>query len=128
MPWCKSAGKLVIGPGSVISPNCVVYGTGEGGVEIGARVECGPGVGIFASRTDYHRGPGYHLFAPVLIGDEAIIFANAVIGPGVSIGRNAVVAAGSVVTRDVPTGALVGGSPARVIAENVRDEKGSCLE
>ena len=38
---------------------------------------------------------------------------------GVTIGDGAVVAAGSVVTKDVPQGALVGGNPAKVIRENV---------
>ncbi len=34
---------------------------------------------------------------------------------GVKIGSNAVVAAGSVVTKDVPDGAIVGGNPVRII-------------
>lgn len=42
------------------------------------------------------------------------IGAGAVILPGIEIGEEAFVAAGSVVTRDVPAGALVMGSPARV--------------
>jgi acetyltransferase-like isoleucine patch superfamily enzyme len=57
--------------------------------------------------------------APVLIGDRVWIGTGATILPGTSIGENAVVAAGSVVTADVPGGVVVGGNPARIIAEDV---------
>ncbi|MFT3834794.1 MAG: DapH/DapD/GlmU-related protein [Micropruina sp.] len=53
--------------------------------------------------------------APVVIGNNAWIGSNATILPGVTIGNGAVVAAASVVTRDVPAGTVVVGSPARVI-------------
>lgn len=52
---------------------------------------------------------------PVRIQREAWIGTGAIILSGVTIGEGAVVAAGSVVTRDVPAGAIVGGNPARVI-------------
>ena len=45
---------------------------------------------------------------------------NIIINPGVKIGEGAVVFAGSVVTKDVPPLALVGGNPAKVI--RYRDE------
>lgn len=51
--------------------------------------------------------------APVTFARGCYIGACATILPGVSIGEGAVVAAGSVVTRDVPAGAVVGGVPAR---------------
>jgi acetyltransferase-like isoleucine patch superfamily enzyme len=43
----------------------------------------------------------------------AVIGINATILPGLEIGAGARVGAGSVVTRDVPPGVLVYGSPAR---------------
>lgn len=51
----------------------------------------------------------------VRIGSNVMIGANSTILPGVTIGDNAVVAAGSVVHRDVPPNAFVGGNPLREI-------------
>ncbi|MBN2396500.1 MAG: acyltransferase [Candidatus Atribacteria bacterium] len=104
-----------MGDNSVISPNCVIYGCGEGGVHIGKYFDCAPGVGIFSSRTDYFKGPRNHIFKPVYVGDNVTIFANAVINPGVTIEDNAVIAACSVVTQDVPKYSFVAGSPAKII-------------
>ncbi|HXG48013.1 MAG TPA: DapH/DapD/GlmU-related protein [Methylomirabilota bacterium] len=55
--------------------------------------------------------------APVTIGDDVWIGLNAIILPGVTIGDGSVVAAGSVVTKDVPPRVVVGGNPARIIAD-----------
>lgn len=51
----------------------------------------------------------------VLIDDDVWIGFGATILSGVHIGQGAVVAAGSVVTKDVPPYAIVGGVPAKVI-------------
>jgi len=52
---------------------------------------------------------------PTLIKHGASIGSNATILCGVTVGENAIVGAGSVVTRDVPPGTVVAGSPARII-------------
>ena len=39
--------------------------------------------------------------------------------PGVTVGEGSVVASNATVTRDVPPHSLVGGSPAKVIKENI---------
>lgn len=51
----------------------------------------------------------------VVIGDEVMIGANSTILPGVTIGDGALVSAGTLVHKDVPAGAFVGGNPMRVI-------------
>jgi acetyltransferase-like isoleucine patch superfamily enzyme len=51
----------------------------------------------------------------VIIGDEVMIGANTTILPGVVIGDRAIVSAGTLVHKDVPPGAFVGGNPMRII-------------
>ncbi|MDM5311825.1 acyltransferase [Peribacillus frigoritolerans] len=51
----------------------------------------------------------------VVIGDEVLIGANSTILPGLSIGNGATVSAGTLVHKDVPEGAFVGGNPMKII-------------
>ncbi|MBI2759424.1 MAG: N-acetyltransferase [Chloroflexi bacterium] len=52
---------------------------------------------------------------PTFIKRGASIGSNATILCGVTVGERAIVGAGSVVTRDVPSGAVVAGNPARIL-------------
>lgn len=54
--------------------------------------------------------------APIVIGKNVWIGANATITPGVTIGDHAIVGAGAVVTKDVPKNCVVGGVPARILS------------
>jgi acetyltransferase-like isoleucine patch superfamily enzyme len=49
-----------------------------------------------------------------ILEDQVVIGANAIVMPGIKVGAGSAVAAGSIVTRDVPSGVLVLGSPARI--------------
>ncbi|MNE86632.1 Virginiamycin A acetyltransferase [compost metagenome] len=58
----------------------------------------------------------------VRIGSNVMIGANTTILPGVTIGDHAVVAAGSLVHKDVPAHAFVGGNPMREIRKNIHSD------
>lgn len=51
----------------------------------------------------------------VHIGDEVMIGANSTILPGVTIGNGAIISAATLVHKDVPAGAFVGGNPMKII-------------
>ncbi len=66
-------------------------------------------------RNEWRRGP-------VIIGRDVTIGANCTILPGVVIGDGAVVSAMSLVNKDVPPGAVVGGVPARPLKTYTHSE------
>lgn len=66
---------------------------------------------------------GEYRLGDVRIGSHVMIGANCTILPGVTIGDHAVVAAGTVVHRDVPAYAMVGGNPMRILRADVRVAK-----
>lgn len=61
--------------------------------------------------------------APIHIGKNVWIGANAVVLPGVTIGDGAVIAAGAIVTKDVPANTIVGGIPAKKMKDIPQYEK-----
>jgi maltose O-acetyltransferase len=77
----------------------------------------------FRNRDVPMRNQGASKEQPIEIGDDVWIGARAIVMPGVKIGEGAIIAAGSVVTKNVESYNIVGGSPATVI--KIRPE---CVE
>lgn len=59
---------------------------------------------------------------PPVIGNDVWIGTHSVIFKGIHIGDGAIIAAGSIVTKDVPPYAIVGGTPAKLIKYRFEDE------
>jgi acetyltransferase-like isoleucine patch superfamily enzyme len=62
-------------------------------------------------------------YKPIEIQDDVWIGARAIILDGVTIGQGAIVAANSVVTKDVPPYAIVGGIPAKILKYRFEEER-----
>ena len=91
---------------------------GSGEVWIGDDVLIGPHARFYTPNHPLNpevRAEGWEIGLPIRIEDKVWLGGSVVVCPGVTIGSGAVVAAGSVVTKDVPPGAIVAGNPARVV-------------
>jgi acetyltransferase-like isoleucine patch superfamily enzyme len=109
---------LVIGNNVGIAQNCFIQVRGK--VIIGNNVIFGPGVSVFSEnhnfsdRNKYINEQGV-VRKGVIIQDGVWIASGSIILDGTKIGSNSIIAAGSVVCKDVPPFAIVGGVPAKII-------------
>lgn len=85
-------------------------------IEIGNDVTMSIRVTLMAHDASTKKQIGYTRIGRIRIGNGVFIGANTTILPGVAIGDGAVIGAGSVVTHDIPAGAVAAGVPARVIS------------
>ena len=111
-------GSLVIGSHTIFGHHVTI------GVKESVIIGCDCLIAEMVSIRDHDHG--FHddtkpmreqepLVGAVVINDGVWIGSKATITRGVNIGRGAIVGANSVVTHDVPAGAIVGGNPAQVI-------------
>lgn len=111
-----TSGTLRTGADCSINPYCVVRGV----VRLGDGVRVGAHTSILGFNHTFS-DPDQPVFRQpltsrgIVIGSDVWIGSHVVVLDGVAIGSGAVVGAGAVVTKDVPSGAVVVGNPARVV-------------
>lgn len=108
VPW-----HLDVGDEAGIGDRAILYSLGA--ITIGKRATISQHAHLCAGSHDF-RDPAMPLLKPpIVIGDDAWICADAFIGPEVDVGSRAVVGARAVAMRDVPSGAVVAGNPAKIV-------------
>lgn len=113
--WIYAPWNLKIGDGVTIGGGVRVYSVD--GISFGHRCVVSQGAHLCTASHDY-RSSGFDLVtAPIKIGDDGWVAADAFVGPGVIVGPGAVVAARAVVTRSVLGRHVVAGNPARLVSE-----------
>lgn len=91
-----------------------------GGVTIGKYFHTGKGLTIFSTNHNYESNKSIPydkkiIEKSVIIEDFVWCGANVTIVPGITVGEGVVIGAGSVVTKNVPKYAVIGGNPAKIL-------------
>jgi putative colanic acid biosynthesis acetyltransferase WcaF len=113
--WVWAPWNLEMGARSCLGPCANCYSAAKVVLEADSVVS--QGAHLCTASHDF-RDPDFSLVTgPIVIGEGAWVATEAFIGPGVEIGAGAVVGARSVVTRDVASGRVLVGNPARDVGE-----------
>ncbi len=116
----RNAQNISFGKNVRITMNCCIWAEHNSKILFGDNILVGPGVKMFCGNhgtklCDIPMTYQERVESDIIIEDDVWIGANSVITSGVNIGKGSIVAAGSVVTKNIPNNAIVGGVPAKVI-------------
>lgn len=116
---CDYGNNITIGDRTYMNFDTIILDCAK--VTIGEDCLFGPGCKIITAThpMDYkiRKNFGKELAKEIKIGNDCFFGAGCIILPGVTIGNNVVVGAGSVVTKDVPSGIVVCGNPAKYLKD-----------
>jgi maltose O-acetyltransferase len=106
--------NISIGNGNIFNKGVMLDGR-NGKLTIGDHVDIAQETNIWTLEHDIHDDHFKDVGGDVTIEDHVWIASRVTVLPGVTIGKGAVIAAGSVVTKDVPSMAIMAGVPAKQI-------------
>jgi acetyltransferase-like isoleucine patch superfamily enzyme len=109
--YSKLKGKIKIGQNVFISDFCHVCTL----VEIGDNTRICRCVDIVSGIPERFQKGRKDFEVPTIIGKNVYLGHQAIVYAGVKVGDNAIVYHGAVVQKDVPSGAIVKGNPAKVV-------------
>lgn len=84
-------------------------------IEIGDNVTLAPRVHILCHDASTKTFLNYTKIGKVKIGNNVFIGAESVVLPNVTIGNDVIIGANSTITKDIPSGVVAAGNPAKVI-------------
>ena len=119
--WRLRRAKMDIGENTKISLRANLDMTNPRGIHIG------DGTLIAFNAVIFSHDLSRHFHTHTYVGRNCFIGAQAIVMPGVKIGDQCIVGAGSVVTKDVPTGSIVGGNPAKILRSGIRTQEWGIL-
>jgi maltose O-acetyltransferase len=115
---CDYGSQITIGARTFINYDCVMLDGAP--IAIGSHCQIAPRVQLLTATHPIDPEPrrrGWEYAKPIAIGDNVWLGGGAIVCPGVTIGDDTVVGAGAVVTRDLPSGVVAAGVPARALRE-----------
>lgn len=115
---CTQPGGITVGSNTMLSWDVVVMDSNAHSLDRNVRENDADDwrIGVEQGRMGTYKTWYDVVSAPVVIGDGVWIGFGALIMKGVTIGDGAVIASHSVVTKDVPPYAVVGGNPAKILS------------
>jgi len=112
-------GTVKIGENNVIQPRCQ-FSAYKGPIEIASGAQIAPNCAFYS--YDHSFAPGEPIGRQplktkggILVEEDAWLGFGVIVLDGVRIGKGAAIGAGSVVTKDIPDGAIAVGVPAKVV-------------
>jgi maltose O-acetyltransferase len=115
---CDYGTPVTIGKGTFVNYDCLLLDVAP--ITIGSHCQLATRIQLLTATHPIDPRPrrlGWESAEPIAIGDNVWLGAGVIVCPGVTIGDDTVVGAGAVVIRNIPSGVVAVGTPARVLRE-----------
>ena len=110
-------GRIIFSEGTIVCANTTLTTNIQVGKFVHINLDCTIGHDVIIH--DFCTlSPGVHISGKVIIEEGVFLGTGAVVLPGIKIGHNSTIGAGAVVTKDIPSGVIAVGIPAKIVNKN----------